>query len=246
MRLVRLLLLAVVVAAPAFAQTLSPPPDAPPPGEETPTPRHSVPPEALQPPAEKPHYSPGWAREGGALGFGVSVVPLGLAIASGAAQWSKTNGQYDFTLSDILIVCAGLSAPTMALIPTFAGRSAVVADDLAHAPRLLRIMGWIMVGFATIDMVTSPLYEKAFNLIFKNNDPSIFTVVGDVFAGLLAGGGIIVLSIAARRSATRSEMPSEEVGPPATVFAPTVVPSIGLLPAPHGGSVAVAGLRGSW
>ncbi|MFT3841435.1 MAG: hypothetical protein QM723_30875 [Myxococcaceae bacterium] len=224
----RLLLLAVVVAAPAFAQTPAPP-------------------EAVTPPAEeKPHYSPGWAREGGAIGFGVSVVPLGLAIASGASQWSKTNGQYDLTLADILIVCAGISAPTMALIPTFAGRSAVVPDDLAHAPRLLRILGWIMVGFATIDMVTAPLYEKAFALVFKDNGPSVFTVVTDVIAGLLAGGGILVLSVAARRSATRSEMPSEEVGPPATVFAPTVIPSIALVPGPHGGGVAVAGLTGTW
>jgi hypothetical protein len=107
-------------------------------------------------------------------------------------------------------------------------------------------MGWIMVGFATIDLVTTPLYEKAFGLVFKDQGPSIFTVVTDIIAGLLATGGICVLSIAARRSATRAEMPSEEVGPPATVFAPTVMPSIAVVPGAHGGTTAVAGLTGTW
>ena len=242
---VRLSFCVVLLASCAFAQELTPPP-APPP-EEPPPAQRSVPPEALRGDTPAVKYNPGWAREGGALGFGVSVVPVGLAVAAGVTQWSSkgANGKYDLTLSDTLIICAGVSAPVMALIPTFAGRSAVVADDLAHAPRLLRILGWIMVGFATIDLVTTPLYEKAFGLVFGDG-PSVFTAITDVIAGVLAAGGIVVLSIAARRSATRSEMPSEEVGPPATVFAPTVMPSFAVVPGAHGGGAALAGFTGTW
>src|SRR5882672_7737720 len=98
---VRLPLVLVVVALPAFSQALTPPPAAPPPDESPPS-RQSVPPAALknEPPPVK--YSPGWAREGGAIGFGVSVVPLGLSIAAAASQWSNKgpNGKYDLTLSD--------------------------------------------------------------------------------------------------------------------------------------------------
>jgi hypothetical protein len=253
MRGVRLLLLVGLLAAPALAQSLTPPPEpAPEPPDRLATPDAAppgqpAPPEAVAPPsaAGNPNRA-GWAREGGALGFGLSAVPVGLAIASGVTQWTEKDaaGKYDLTTSHMLAVCAGLSAPLVALIPTFSGHSATVAPDLAHKPRGFRILGWILTGMATIDLVTVPLYSKAFGLVFGEG-PSAFTAVTTVLGGLMASGGVVLLSLASRLSAERSAMQSEEVGPPATVFAPTVAPVFAWLPGPSGGS-AMAGLAGSF
>ncbi len=253
MRPVRLHLLVGLLAAPALAQSLTPPPEpAPEPPERVGSPdaqNPAAPPEAVktEPPSAAGNTNrAGWAREGGALGFGLAVVPVGLAISSAVYQWARKDaaGKYDLTTSHILVVCAGGSAPLMALVPTFSGHSATVADDLAHAPRALRILGWILTGIGTIDLVTVPLYSKLYGLVFGEG-PSVFTAVTTIFGGLLASGGVVLLSLASLRSASRSEMPSEEVGPPATVFAPSVTPVFSYLPGPNGGA-AMAGVAGTW
>ncbi len=246
----RVLLLVTLVAVPALAQPLTPPPAPPadePPASESP---RAAPPEAVQPSpptATAQVNRAGWARPGGAMGFGLAAVPVGLAIASSVTAWTEKNaiGKADLTLSHMLVVSAGLSAPLMALVPTFAGRSATVADDLAHAPRALRILGWILTGIATVDLVTTPLYDKAFGLVFHSDGPSVITSFTTVLAGLMASGGVVLLSFAALKSAERSEMQSEEVAPPATVFAPSVAPVLTWVPGPGGGA-ALAGLSGSW
>ncbi len=176
----------------------------------------------------------GWARMGAGVGFATAAVPLGLALASAITSW--TSGAF---VSELLVILAGVSAPVLALIPTLGGRSALVLDEDAHAPRLLRILGWVMVGLGTVGLLTAPLWNRAFAALGLGSGPSVFGAISTVFEGALASGGILVLSVAARRSATRAEEHPPELPS-------NLAPVMALLPGPRGsGLIALAGVRGT-
>jgi len=183
------------------------------------------------------HAEPGWARSGGFLGVGLAVVPLGLSLGAVVALWTQTNT----TAQDWLTVSVGLTALLAALVPSFASGSAVVPDEAAHKPRLLRIIGWVMVIYGAASMIGGVAIGKAVAFAIqelKVTVPQEYSPVGKVigtvttlFDGLLCTVGIILLSMGSVMAGDR---------------ALSVVPTAALVPLPGGGVAMAGGLSGRW
>jgi hypothetical protein len=202
----------------------------PPPLETAP-----APPEAVHPPPAPTEDPAGWARLGGGAGLALAAVPLGFAVAYTVTSWRNER-----VAPDVLLLSGGLTAPLCALLPTFGGRSAVVPDDLAHKPRLLRIMGWIMVVMGAIGLVAAPAYDQLFTAIGWGG-PSVFGTVSAFLDAALASGGIASISAASLISAQRAGQTPEQPPAQPSTYQARVMPSVMLTP-----SGAAIGLRGSF
>lgn len=198
-----------------------------------------APPEAVTPPSAPVRASPGWAREGAANGFVLAAAPIGFAIGSVIALWTR-NG----TTQDWLSVAAGLSAPLGGLVPTMGGRSAVLSDEAGRRPRILRIVGWVMIIYGAAALVGGVAIGQVYKLIARGamftaldtgTGATVLQVIGTVttlFDGAICSAGVIMLSAAANVAATRAE---QEAG---------IVPGVALTPLPGGGFAVMAGVSG--
>lgn len=193
-----------------------------------------MPEHVLPAPLPPPTRTPGWARTGGHIGFGLAVIPFALAVASTVAIWTK-----DSTAHDVLIISAGASTPLLALVPTFAGRSALIDDDAARLPRLFRVIGWVLSIYGAVSMISSVPIAKLWAYGLEKagwKSDSRYQTAGDVigsfttlFNGLICSAGIVFLSIASEMAATRGE-------------GPVIMPTVAFAPSPNGqGFTGIAG-----
>jgi hypothetical protein len=196
-----------------------------------------APPEAVQPPTAQsgPQFAEdptGWARAGGAIGFALMAVPVGLAVAYAVTSWSWQ------TAPDLYLVGAGVAGPVCALLPTFAARSTVFGSDLAPKPRLFRNVGWVLVAFGTLGLLVTPLYNDVFHV--RAPGPSMpDTVTAFINAGFSAAG-LAFLSVAALISADRADRPPSNDANPMRL-----APTVALVPGARGPSGAL-GLQGTF
>lgn len=198
--------------------------------------------QAEAPPAV--HVDPGWAKGGAVAGFVMAAVPAGLGIASVAAMWSGNQ-----TAQDWLQVGAGVSAPLVALIPTFAGRSASLAnEELERRPRIFRIIGWVMVIYGGVGLLSGVAIGRLWSFISEKagfswgslaggnaNVESTAVTIGRIistfttlFSVAVATAGVVFVSLGAKTSADRA----------------VVVPTAAFVPLPGGGYAAMTGLSG--
>ena len=192
--------------------------------------------EAFTPPAPQP----GWARAGGVLGFGLAAAPLGLTIASVVASYAL-----GLDAQDGLIIAAALSGPLLALVPTFAGRSAQVDDAHARKPRLFRIFGWVLTGMSAVGLVYSTIVGRLLILArLSTGAPSIWGSGFNLIDGAIGSAGLVLLSIAALQSAGAAE--SSTFSPePSAASVLRVAPLVAYLPAARGGSL-IAGVEATF
>lgn len=181
----------------------------------------------------EPPASPGFAREGGALGIALAAVPLALSIGSIVAMW-QNNG----TTQDWLTVGSALSVPLVGLVPTFAGRSAVLPEELAGRPRVFRIIGWVISLYGTVSTLVGFGIGKAAVALAAQTDFAKFTasdagkLVGTVTTlinAALCTTGLMFLSGSSLLAADRA-----------------VTPTVAVAPLPGGGWAAVGGVTGRW
>ena len=190
---------------------------------------------------------PGWAKEGAFLGFALSAVPFGLGVASVVSMWMGNQ-----TAQDWLQVAAGVSAPVVALVPTFGSRSASLAnEELEKRPRIYRVVGWVMVIYGAVGLISSFAVgrlwgwagEKAgfsWGTISGGNDNVERTAqtVGRVvntfttmFSVLVCTAGVWFIAGSAKTMHTRATDSS-------------FMPSVAVMPMPGGGFAASASLTG--
>ncbi|MBK7857338.1 MAG: hypothetical protein IPJ65_01690 [Archangiaceae bacterium] len=234
-----LLLVSLLALGQADAPPSPPAVEAPPPAVEA-APPASAPAPAVAPPAAEPpvQSDPGWARAGSIAGFALAGVPLAFGIGSVVALWTHHG-----TAQDWLTVGAGLSAPLIGLIPTFASRSAVLRyDELTRRPRIFRIVGWVMTIYGSVALLGGVLGGQVFKAISHSADfhafesgtaadvLAVFGTVSTLFDAALCSAGIVLLSMSSQVSADRAEA--------------YVQPSVAAVPTPNGGFAVMAGFSG--
>lgn len=225
------------------AQDAAPVEEGEPPAQAAP---QEAPPEAVQAPSGV-HVDPGWAKEGAFAGFALSAVPFGLGVASVVAMWAGNQ-----TAQDWLQVAAGVSAPLVALVPTFGSRSASLAnDELTRRPRIFRIIGWVMTIYGAVGLISSFAVGRLWGWIGQEanfnwgtitggnrNVENTAMVVGRVvntfttmFSVLVSVAGIWFISASSNIMHTRATEPQ-------------FMPSVAVMPMPGGGMAMSALLTG--
>ncbi|MBL8952175.1 MAG: hypothetical protein JNK82_15440 [Myxococcaceae bacterium] len=180
---------------------------------------------------------PGWAREGAITGMVLSAVPVGLSVASIVSMWRNEG-----TAADWFTVASIVSAPLVALIPTFSGRSAVLPEELARRPRIFRIIGWVITvygavssfaGFGIGKLASSLLSGTDFEQYTQSNLGKVIGTVTTLLGAAIAVTGIMFISSGSMIAARRAEEAS-------------VSPTVAVVPMPGGGYAMFGGLNGRW
>jgi len=179
----------------------------------------------------EPAPDPGFAREGGVVGIALTAVPLALSVGSIVAMW-QNNG----TTQDWLTVASGLTVPLVGLVPTFGGRSAVLAEELSVRPRVFRIIGWVISIYGTVSTLAGFAVGKLIGAVLSQTDVGRFAtsdagkVVGTVntlWNAAICTTGLLFLSASSLMAANRA-----------------VTPTVAVVPMPGGGWAAFSGVSG--